>query len=168
MLVATLVPSVILIAGMVDDLRSRKVHNWLVGLCLMLALAFQFYFYGLTGLSQGALGALTAFLVTLPFVIARALGAGDLKLMIAFGMATRWDVTLNVLFLALIWGAILGVIHSVVSGQFRQLLASTYNVAFRRKAAGPAAVLHKIPYTIPLAFGWLCYLVLHRPAGGWL
>jgi prepilin peptidase CpaA len=167
MLVATLVPTIILLAGVADDLRTRKVHNWLVGVLLVGAGAFQFFHQGWFGLQQGALGAVTALLVLLPFVMIRALGAGDMKLMIAFGMATSWSVTLTVLVWALIWGAILGLIHSLVSGEFRQLLISTYNVALRKKATGTMA-LHKIPFTIPLAFGWLCYLVVSRQGGGLL
>src|SRR5688572_11150512 len=98
-----LVPTFILLAGVVDDLRSRKVHNWLVGILLVLAVTFQLLNQGWFGLQQGALGAGTALAVGFPLVLVRLMGAGDLKLMLAFGMATSWNVTLTVLFWALLW-----------------------------------------------------------------
>lgn len=165
MLITAIVPSLILLAGVVDDLRSRKVHNWLVGVLFVVAAVSQFYFQDWFGLQQGLFGCVTALVVTLPLVLTRALGAGDMKLMLAFGMATNWTVTLSVLFWALIWGALLGVIRAIVAGEFNKLLFSTYEVALRRRP--PEASLHKIPYTVALFFGWLCYLTLARLPGGW-
>lgn len=159
-----IVPSFILLAGVVDDLRSRKVHNWLVGILLVVAIAFQFIFQGVDGLQQGALGVGTALLIGVPLVVLRLMGAGDMKLMLAFAMATSWKTTISVMVLAIIWGAILGLIRAIVGGELKALLISTYNVALKKSA--PSAQLHKIPYTIALMFGWLTHLVLARLPGG--
>ena len=162
----TIVPSFILLAGVVDDLRSRKVHNWLVGVLVVVAMAFQLFTQGWAGVQQGALGIGAAMVVGVPLVIFKLMGAGDMKLMLAFGMATSWKTTVAVMVLAIVWGALLGLIRAVVAGEFKKLMLSTYNVALKK--AAPSSQLHKIPYTVALFFGWLTHLVLARLPGGTL
>lgn len=164
---AEITASLILLIGAVDDLRSRKVHNWLVLSLLGLAAALQLYVGGWMGLAMGALGAGAAFLACLPLVLARVIGAGDLKLMVAFGMATTWTTSVSVVLWSLVWGAVLGVIRSIVAGDFTRLLAATYAVATSKERPAEAS-LHRIPYTIALIFGWLTVLSLSRLPGGWL
>lgn len=152
------VPSVILLAGVVDDLRSRKVHNELVLACLFVAAAYTFYAGGLAGLGTGLLGMGAALFMTLPLVLFGILGAGDLKLFLAFGLATSWSTAVYVGIAALIWGAIFGVFRAAAGGELKALFANTMNLASRK----PAGELHRIPYTIALLMGWLTYL-----AEGW-
>lgn len=164
--VTEVVPSLILITGVVDDLRSRKVHNSLViGLFGAAALS-QFAQFGVPGLQQGAMGATAALLGCLPLVLARIVGAGDMKLLVAFGMATTWPATLTVLVWSLIWGAVLGLVRATVAGDMGRLLTSTYLLTTKTKPA--EATLHKIPYTNALLFGWMSYLAITRNPGGWL
>src|SRR5687768_9071403 len=99
------IPSLILLAGVVDDLRSRKVHNELVLVALALAVISCVWIGGGAGLWTGLLGLGAAVLMTLPLVLFGILGAGDLKLFMAFGMATTWEVVVYVGIAALIWGA---------------------------------------------------------------
>lgn len=160
------IPSLILITGVVDDMRSRKVHNALVVGLFSAAVLGQFIFAGVAGLQQGSLGALMAIAACLPLVLSRILGAGDMKLMVAFGMATSWQATLTVLIWSLVWGAVLGLTRAIVAGDFVRLLTSTYLLATRTKP--PEAALHKIPYTVALLFGWMSYLIVSRTPGGWL
>ena len=164
--VINIVPTLILLVGVVDDVRSRKVHNWLVLALLGAAALSQVVFAGLGGLREGLFGAAAALLGCLPLVWARIIGAGDLKLMVAFGMATAWPISLTVILWSLVWGAILGLIRATVAGDLPKLLLSTYNVAMRRKPA--ENTLQRIPYTIALMFGWLTYLTLARTPGGLL
>lgn len=164
-MIAIVIPTVILLAGVADDLRSRKVHNWLVIVLLVAAAAFQFFLQGWFGLNQGLLGAATALAVGLPLVLMRLMGAGDMKLMFAFGMATSWSATFTVMIWALFWGAILGLVRAAVGGDLKKLMVSTMNVARGRSHATDLS-LHKIPYTVALMFGWLSYLTLSRLPGG--
>lgn len=164
--VANIVPTLILLVGVVDDIRSRKVHNWLaIGLLIAAAMS-QFVYAGIGGVGQGLLGAGAAFLACLPLVKARIVGGGDLKLMVAFGMATSWPIALSVIVWSLVWGALLGLIRATVAGELPKLLMSTYNVATKNKP--PEATLHKIPYTIALMFAWLTVMTLARLPGGFL
>jgi len=149
-----LIPSLILAAGSVDDLRSRKVHNELVIAAFVVALVYVFVDGGVAGFLAGLLGMSAAVLMTLPLVLFGALGAGDLKLFMAFGMATTWEVVIYVGLVALVWGAVLGVLRSIVSGQFKTLVTNTLGLV-RRK---PVQELHRIPYSVALFMGWVTYL----------
>ncbi|MEQ1875536.1 MAG: prepilin peptidase [Bdellovibrionia bacterium] len=148
------VPSLILLAGVVDDLRSRKVHNELVLVCLVVALIFCLYEGGLAGIGAGFLGLAAAVLMTLPLVLFGALGAGDMKIFMAFGMAATWEASVSVGIAALIWGLVFGVIRAIIAGQFKALMLNTIGIAARK----PAGELHRIPYTVALFMGWLTYL----------
>lgn len=158
MALSWLVPSLILAAGVIDDIRSRKVHNELVLVSLAIAAAYSIYAGGLAGLGTGLLGMGAALFMTLPLVLFGILGAGDLKLFLAFGLATSWNAAVYVGIAALIWGAIFGILRAAAGGQLKTLFANTVNLASRK----PAGELHRIPYTVALLMGWLTYL-----AEGW-
>jgi prepilin peptidase CpaA len=156
-------PSLILLAGVVDDIRSRRVHNSLVLALIAIAGAAQFLLFGWPGLQQGLIGAGAALLLMAPLVLSRVLGAGDMKLMVAFGFSTNASIVLTVILASLVWGALLGVLRAALGGQLKALMNSTVQVALRRKPA--EITLHKIPYTVALAFGWLSYLTIAQARG---
>jgi prepilin peptidase CpaA len=151
---SVLIPSLILTAGVVDDLRSRKVHNELVLAALAVAAIFCIWTAGPSGLGTGLLGLAAAVIMTLPLVMFGVLGAGDLKLFMAFGMATTWEVVVYVGIAALIWGAILGVLSAAVGGRLKTLVTNTFGIVRRQ----PLKELTRIPYTIALLMGWISYL----------
>lgn len=160
----TIIPTLILLAGVVDDLRSRKVHNWLVLTLAAVALASTFWFAGWAGLQSGIFGMIVALVMTLPLVLGRILGAGDMKLLAVFGLACQWNAVASVLVLSIFWGAILGLMRAIVSGQAMTLIHSTLNVAMRRKPSEES--LQRMPYSVALLFGWLTHLTLLRLPGG--
>lgn len=151
-----LTPTAILLAGLIDDLYTRKVHNGLVlGLC-GLAIAAHLWIGGVDGLVQGGLAAGFAFLITLPLVLMNALGAGDMKLLIAFGLSAQWPTVFWVVVYSMIWGAVFGLLVAILRGQALSLILRTIDVATRKKI--DPVTLQKIPYTVPLFFGWLTHL----------
>lgn len=109
--------------------------------------------FGSQGLLVGLMGSGLAFIVFLPMVIGKMLGAGDLKLMLAFGMATSWVNVLWTSIYSIIWAAIFGVIYAVAHKQFRNLILNTISVASLRKEHNIETL--KIPFTIALLMGWL-------------
>lgn len=152
-------PTFILIVGMVDDLRSRKVHNWLtVGLAVFALLVVGIVFK-LAGLQQGALGAGLAFALCLPLFMAKIMGGGDLKLFTAFGLATDWNTVFWVLIYSFIWGALMGVFKALLSGAGMQLLKNTMSL-LARNVDKEKLELQKVPYTVALFFGWLTHVSL--------
>lgn len=156
-----LIPSLILVAAMVDDIWTRKVHNWLFLVCLCVALAYTLWQQN-SWLDAGG-GALTALLVTLPMVWIKALGAGDMKIFIAFGVATNSTVVLSVILFALVWGAFLGVIRSLLSKEGKALLQNVFALVKMQKPQ--LLKMHSIPFTVALFFGWISYHITQRYGG---
>lgn len=73
-----------LYAGYVDG-RTHRIPNWLTVLGFSTGLAVHSLFNGLRGALTSLEGALLALGILLPFVLLRALGAGDWKLMGGLG-----------------------------------------------------------------------------------
>ncbi len=72
-------------AAAVDDLRRRAVSNWITGTALIGALLYYALRGGWPGLALAICGAAVGFAVFLALYLMGAMGAGDLKLMAAFG-----------------------------------------------------------------------------------
>ena len=82
-----IVPTVILIAGIINDLKSRKVRNYLVLLLILTSLANAYYFGGWEALKWGGISLIVALGSCLPLVLTRIMGAGDMKLLMAFSLS---------------------------------------------------------------------------------
>lgn len=159
-------PSFVLLAGLIDDLHSKKIHNTLVvalGLIVLLTLSIS---AGIDGLKQGGAGLMTALILCLPLFLISALGGGDVKLYAVFGLSTDWNTTLYVFIFSLICGALLGVFRAIISKQGLNLFLNTWQLVagkFKKNAAIPqASEMHKIPFTVAMFFGWLTYLSLNH------
>lgn len=162
-----IIATTFLAIGIFFDLRFQKIFNKVNLSLLGFAIVLQASVFGWSGLTQALVGSLGAFVFFLPLVILRFIGGGDLKLMVAFGALVPYQASLSVMIWSLIWGAILGVIRSIISGQFGLLLSNTYKIA-SGQSNKQTLVLQKIPFTIPLMLAWLSYLsTLRLPAGWW-
>lgn len=155
-----LIPTIVLLAGVIDDLRSRKVHNYLVLTLAALAFTTTFIFGGLPGVKEGLLAFLTALAIGIPLTLARVVGAGDMKLLAAFALATNWSAVVTVSVASVFWGALLGVVRALLGRDLGTLMATTWLVMKRQKPE--AQTLHHIPYSVALFFGWLTHLTLSR------
>ena len=72
-------------AATFDDLRRRAIANWINLAGLAAGLIYHAAVGGLAGLGWAAAGAAVGFAVFLIFYCLGGMGAGDLKLMAAFG-----------------------------------------------------------------------------------
>lgn len=79
------------------DLRSRRIPNWLTLPAFAVGVALNTVAGGWTGLNLSLLGAGLGLLLLLPFVLLRALGAGDWKLAGAVGAFVGPGVLANLL-----------------------------------------------------------------------
>ena len=113
---------------------------------------------GMAGVPFALLGALAGFSIFLPLVLLKIVGAGDMKLMIAFGLAAGWDAVLSVAFYGLLWGALFGVLASVFRGQGRVLAHNLFSIVAVRERK--VLELQKIPFTVAIAMGWLTCLTV--------
>ncbi len=161
-----IISTLILLAGVVDDLRSRKVHNELVLVLAAIGAVYTFWMGGLTGLGWGLLSATCAIVVCVPLITTRVLGAGDVKLLAAFGLTVQWSSVLWVVAYSILWGALLGVFRSILRGEGLLLLQNTVKIASRKQVDN--SQLQKIPYTVALLFGWLTHWSLVLATGGLL
>ena len=152
-----LMPLVILVAAVGSDLKTKKIKNKLVVISAVLAVASAFLFDGLNGLEAGALSLGLAFVLTLPLVVLRFIGAGDMKIFMALSLALHPPVVLKTLLYSLVWGAVLGLVQAVAKGQLRVLL---YNMtAVFNKQKRQHIQTHQIPFAVALLLGWLSCVV---------
>lgn len=145
----------LLTSGLIDDLLTRKVHNGLfVGLLIVAALSSL-----LQGvILQGVMGLGLAVALLLPLYAFRVLGAGDVKLMMAFGMATSMEAVLFVSLYGLVWAAVFGLTKMALTKNWGAFLAAPkmFLSGFHWRTAKTLA----IPMTFPLLLGWLSFLTL--------
>jgi prepilin peptidase CpaA len=72
-------------AATFDDLRRRQVANWINLAGVAAGLGWHAWNGGVAGFGRSVGGAAAGFLIFLVFYLAGAMGAGDIKLMAAFG-----------------------------------------------------------------------------------
>ena len=156
-MVPILTATAILLSGVVDDFRSKKFHNWLFLTCTAVAFAVIVLLNGLGGLLTGTIGFIAGFALLLPLVLLGIVGAGDMKLVAAFGVIAGWEAVLAVTIFSFIWGALFGVIRTILSGHIKTL--ATNMVAIVQMKDRKTLVLQKIRFTAAIFLGWLTHLV---------
>ncbi len=156
----TILALALLLAAVVDDLRSRKVHNPLVIAAFAISILFLLATQGFEGLIPGVLSILTATLLILPLYLLRILGGGDVKIFIAVSPLLSWQEIAITLFASIVWGALLGVFQVILKGELKSFLHNLFSIFNRNKL--PGHVVHKIPFTAALLFGFLSSLVWLR------
>lgn len=157
------VATLILLAGVADDLWSRKVHNALFITAFVVALAASLVIRDWSGTQLGLIALALAAVLTIPLYIVKVIGGGDVKLIWAFALAVDpssvfWTVVYSVL-----WGAIFGLTRSALQGRLLALVRNTYHLATRRRVE--TVELHRIPFTFALLLGWFTHLTILRAGG---
>lgn len=147
-----------LAAGVIDDLRSRKVHNSLILKIFCVATLASLVLGGPSTIFQIVSAIIGAFVFCLPLYLTRTLGGGDVKLLIAISPLWGWADIGALLVYSLIWGAILGVFSIVLKGQLKPFLGNLLQMAIRNPVQKHQ--LHKIPYTVAMFFGFLTFYSL--------
>lgn len=153
-----IIPTLILFAALVTDIRTRKIPNKLILFSIAIALISSYYFFEFEGLKQGSIAAGLAIIMTLPLVLIGALGAGDMKLMFAFGLASTYPAVFSVIVFSFFWAVFIGIGLALVSGRAQQLLQNILMIIMTRQA--DQSQLQRIPYTIPLFLGWITFIVI--------
>ncbi len=157
------VATFILIAGLVDDLYSRKVHNALIVFLFFTALLTSFYFAGLDKILTGFSAMLIALIMTIPLFALRVLGGGDIKLFAVFSLTVDPNSMFWTLVYSFIWGALFGLTRAALQKELLALVRNTYKITSRQRIH--VNQLHKIPYTFALLLGWFTQLTFLRAGG---
>ena len=176
----------LLAVGTVTDLVVRRIPNPLVaagialGLILQLALppgngAFDVD-AGAIGVGRSIGGIAVGFAALFPLYALRAMGAGDVKLMMMVGAFLGPLQTLGVVVLTFAAGGVLAIVMALWQRSFRQLASNLrfmLTTSAVRAAGGESPRFEplqqtagRMPYAVAIAAGTLLQLVLVR-SGGW-
>ena len=140
-------------AGVVDDLRSKKIHNWLILVLLAVACLCVLGFQGLQGVFP-ALGKLVVALgISVPLVLMKVIGGGDMKLYAVLALVLLPKSLIMSLVFAFFWGALLGVIKVILDKKTGLMYANFLALIKLKKPNADA--LHAFPFSVSLFLGWL-------------
>lgn len=152
--------TLILVAGVIDDLRTRKFHNWLFLTCSAIAIVVSLITGGVGSLPFALMGFGAGIVVLLPFVLLNMVGAGDMKLLAAFGILAGASTVIWVIIASFVWGSIFGLVKVIASGQGRVLMLNMYSiVSFKKREQ---IEVHRMPFAFAILMGWLSFLVDSR------
>jgi prepilin peptidase CpaA len=155
--------------GAVQDVRARRIPNWLTYSGLLAALAVRGSFAGWPGVKGGLLGMLFAGGIFYLFFLLGGMGGGDVKLIAAVGAWVGAVQMISVLVVASLAGGVLAISYLVIHRQGREALSNTAELVRHHATAGfqPHPVLNvqqpgtmRLPYGLAIAIGTL-YCVLN-------
>jgi Flp pilus assembly protein protease CpaA len=154
-----MMPTALLLAACLTDIKYRKVLNWFVVASFLCIIGSHFIFSSSPKETffEAGLGFGMAVVLTLPLYLMRALGGGDLKIFAVFGFATNVDTVIFTFLAALVWGSLLGVIRAIFNNQGDVLLSNFLKI-IKFQTPEPHT-LHKIPFTVALLAGWFSYII---------
>ena len=147
------------------DLRSRRIPNWLTVPGLAIGIAANTILGGWSGLKTSLLGAALGLGLLLPFVLLRALGAGDWKLAGALGAFTGPGMLVDLLLASVFVAGVMAVALIIYRGRVLQTLRNIGHilvslVTFRLPGSrvsldNPDSL--KVPYGVALALTVMLY-----------
>lgn len=163
-----------LLLSVIFDIRYRRVPNLLV-----LALAFAGLLLnsfalppgsglmsdpaGPVGIYMSLLSSLFALLLTVPFWLFRALGAGDVKLFAAVGSFTGPGSVPDLLLFVSLAGGVFAILYAIFAGNFYFLLRNISKLFWRNafmntRHSGPwCQTAWRMPYAVAIAGGVAAY-----------
>lgn len=148
-----ILPALILLSAVLDDLRSRKIHNVLI-LCL-LAVAFisVLIVQGVQGILPAVFNVFISLGIGIPLVLLKVIGGGDMKLYAVLALVLSPRVLFASLICAFFWGAILGVIKVILDKKTGLMCMNFFSLLKLKKPSSD--MLHSFPFSVSLFLGWL-------------
>lgn len=176
----------ILLVAVVADLRTRRIPNKLILVGLSTALAFHLFGLSretistaigpLAGVSIVLQGVGVGFIGMLPLYLLRAMGAGDVKLMMVVGAFLGPQQSVGAIVLTFAAGGVLALIMALWQRSFMRLAQNVRFILMTsavRLAGGESPRLEpleqtagRLPYAVAIAAGTILQLYLIH-AGGW-
>lgn len=176
----------LLVAAVATDLRACRIPNLLIAIGLAAAGVLHIVAtqgdgaLGGPGPATGLTGALggiaVGFAALFPLYALRAMGAGDVKLMMMVGAFLGPMQTFGVIVLTFAAGGVLAIVMALWQRSFRQLVGNfrfMLTTSVVRAAGGQAPRFEplaqtagRMPYAVAIAAGTVLQLILVR-SGGW-
>ena len=150
-----ILPGLILVSAMVDDLRSKKIHNILIIVLFVIAVVSIIFLQGFSALFPAFGKLFVALGLSASLFFLKVLGGGDVKLYSVLALVLSPRALILSLILGFVWGAILGVIKVILDKKAHLMFANLLSL-FRFKKPS-ADTLHKFPFSIGLFLGWLSH-----------
>ena len=152
-----------------SDWRSRRIPNWLTVGGLLLGIAANSLLRGWPGAKDSLQGAGLGFLLLLPFVVAKGIGMGDLKMVVALGALLGPANLLTVLVLGVFVNALMAAVMIVQKKRVRETarnLAHMLGAFVRMHLPGPELTLDnpnlvKVPFGVAIAIAVILYTAGH-------
>lgn len=155
----SVISGVILIAGVVDDLRSKKIHNHLILFFIPLALLSVLIFKGSSSLlSMSLVSGLVSLLISIPLYSLRMIGGGDVKLYLAVSLTWGLNTTILSFVYALPISVVFGLLRTLFKGEIKQFGVNILHLIRLKKVDHQKT--QTFPFSAALFLGWLTYLVL--------
>lgn len=163
----SILPALLAVLAGYTDWRSRRIPNWLTVPGLVLGLVVNSLSSGWSGAKDSLLGAGLGLLLLLPFVLLRALGAGDWKLIGALGAFLGPQNLITVLLAAILVAGLMALILVIWKNRFLQTLRNLGRMLaafFSLHLPGPELSLDnpealKVPFGVAVAIAVLLYTV---------
>ncbi|WNC67659.1 A24 family peptidase [Thalassotalea nanhaiensis] len=161
LVIMLLIAIVCLVIALYFDLKYQKIPNSLCLVFIFIALVLQLLFYRLQGGLDLLFGVVLAFILLFPAFYIKALGGGDVKLMMAIGalcgpLLIAWSIAYAIIFGGII-SIFLGINKSGWAG-LKQTLIRYYHCFYLKQyfkpSTGEVAEL-RVPYAPALALGWI-------------
>lgn len=146
-------PGLILVSAMVDDLRSKKIHNVLIIISFVVAIISIVILQGFSALLPAFAKLLVALGISAPLFFLKVLGGGDVKLYSVLALVLAPRILILSLVLGFVWGAVLGVVKIILDKKAHLMLVNLLSLLKFKKL--PSDTLHKFPFSIGLFLGWL-------------
>lgn len=176
----------LLLVAVATDIRRHRIPNALVLIGLTLGVAFQCIAYqdGTflsapipdSGLISALAGIAVGFVCPLPLYLMRAMGAGDVKLLMVVGAFLGPAQTFAALVLSFVMGGVLALGMALYRRSFVTIIANLrfmlVTAAMRAAGGSPPPVeplqqtAGRLPYAVAIALGTLLQLALIR-SGVW-
>lgn len=155
--------TVLLIAGCLTDVRTRKIPNELVIAILVTGWVFALSSSSVArGLGMSLGGTAIGFAIWIPFYLVGVIGAGDVKFFAAAGAWLGPSLTWRAALLAAVAGGILAVLYLLMErrlgGTLRRMALAAASGSLSRapeQLIAPGARHRPLPYGVALAIGAL-------------
>ena len=152
----------------VIDIHSHRLPNLLTVSGAVVGILLQLVSNGNSGLIDGVLGLVAAFMLFLPFYLVRWMGAGDVKLLMSVGACIGWPLILPTAIATLAIGVCFALILMTWRGGLRMYLGRyismlkwwgmTRQWQYLEPEEGEAATI-RFPYGFAIALGTFAALV---------